>query len=112
MPNHLSQEQVDAYKRNGFVGPIDLLTTQEAADLRRKVEDVEAEMGMQIQQRCKIKAHLPFKFLCDVISTQPCSMQLKTLLVQIFYVGARVFFRKKRMTQALYLGIKIRPIMD
>ena len=68
MPKHLTQEQIEAYQRDGFVGPIDLLTTQEAADLRCRVEDVEAKMGMQIQRRCKIKAHLPFKFLCDVIS--------------------------------------------
>jgi hypothetical protein len=68
MPKHLTQDQVDAYNRDGFVGPIDLLTTAEAAQLRAKVEEVEAEMGSQIQQRCKIKAHLPFTFLCDVIS--------------------------------------------
>ena len=68
MSKHLTQDQVDCYNNDGFVGPIDLLTTEEAAQLRDKVEEVEAEMGSQIQQRCKIKAHLPFTFLCDVIS--------------------------------------------
>ncbi len=68
MPKHLTQDQVDAYHRDGFVGPVDLFSTEEAAQLRAKVEEVEAEMGSQIQQRCKIKAHLPFTFLCDVIS--------------------------------------------
>ena len=68
MPNYLETDQIEAYNRNGFVGPIDLLTLDEAAKLRRKVEEVEAKMGTQIQQRCKIKAHLPFTFLYDIIS--------------------------------------------
>ncbi|MBK19800.1 MAG: phytanoyl-CoA dioxygenase [Rhodospirillaceae bacterium] len=68
MPKHLTQDQVDAYHRDGFVGPIDLLEIEEAAQLRAKIEEVEAKMGSQIQKRCKIKAHLPFTFLCDVIS--------------------------------------------
>lgn len=68
MPKILSDAQIEAYHRDGFVGPIDLLSTDEAAELRRRVEDVEAQWGAQIQSRCKIKAHLPFRFLCDVIS--------------------------------------------
>ena len=68
MPKVLSEEQVQTYHRDGFVGPIDLLTTEEAAELRRKIEEIEAKWGDQIQSRCKIKAHLPFQFLCDVIS--------------------------------------------
>jgi len=64
----LTEEQVQTYHRDGFVGPVDLLSTEEAAELRRKIEEVEAKWGSQIQARCKIKAHLPFRFLCDVIS--------------------------------------------
>lgn len=68
MPKVLTEAQVAAYHRDGFVGPVDLLSTAEAAELRRRIEAVEARWGDQIQSRCKIKAHLPFKFLCDVIA--------------------------------------------
>ncbi len=68
MPNILSQQQIDSYNQDGFTGPFDLLTPDEARTLRDKVEEVEGVMGDQIQKRCKIKAHLPFPFLCDVIS--------------------------------------------
>ena len=68
LPKYLETDQIEAYNQNGFVGPINLLTLDEAGKLRRKVEEVEARMGTQIQQRCKIKAHLPFTFLCDIIS--------------------------------------------
>lgn len=68
MPKVLTQDQVDRYHRDGFVGPIDLLSSGEALALRHKIEEVEAKWGAQIQSRCKIKAHLPFQFLVEVIS--------------------------------------------
>ena len=45
MPKHLTQDQVDHYSRNGFAGPIDLLSADEALTIRNKIEAVEAEMG-------------------------------------------------------------------
>ena len=68
MPKYLTEEQVETYHRDGFLGPVDLLTTEEAAELRCKIEEVEAKWGDQIQSRCKIKAHLPFQFLVETIS--------------------------------------------
>ena len=68
MPKFLTKISVKDYYKNGFLGPIDLLTAEEASILRQKIEHFEEKLGMQIQQRCKIKAHLPFTFLCDLIS--------------------------------------------
>lgn len=64
----LTDQQVASYRRDGFFGPVDLFSTEEIADIRRRVEAAEAEAGEQIQKRCKIKAHLPFPWLCAVIS--------------------------------------------
>ncbi|MEE8333776.1 MAG: phytanoyl-CoA dioxygenase family protein [Alphaproteobacteria bacterium] len=64
----LTDQEVASYKSDGFFGPIDLFDADEIAEIRRKVEAAEAEVGEQIQKRCKIKAHLPFPWLCDVIS--------------------------------------------
>ena len=68
MPKYLTKNIVQNYYRDGFIGPIELLTAEEANVLRQKIEYFEDKLGMQIQQRCKIKAHLPFTFLCDLIS--------------------------------------------
>ena len=68
MPRVLTEEQVETYHRDGFVAPIDLLTAAEAATLRRGIEDIEAGIEGEMQARFKIKAHLPFPFLCDVIA--------------------------------------------
>lgn len=68
MPRVLTEQQIETYRRDGFVAPIDLLTAAEAAALRRGIEDIEAGIEGEMQARFKIKAHLPFPFLCDVIA--------------------------------------------
>lgn len=68
MPIRLTQDQVDHYNNNGFLGPIDLLSADECLEVRRHVEEVEKKLGTQIQKRCQIKAHLPFPFLTDLVS--------------------------------------------
>ncbi|MGE0628407.1 MAG: phytanoyl-CoA dioxygenase family protein [Hyphomicrobiaceae bacterium] len=68
MPKRLSANQVEDFKNNGFLGPVDLLSADEVAEIRRHVEEVEGKLGTQIQKRCQIKAHLPFPFLVDIVS--------------------------------------------
>jgi len=64
----LTEGEVACYRRDGVFGPVDLFTTDEIGDIRRRVEAAEADAGEQIQKRCKIKAHLPFPFLCDIVA--------------------------------------------
>ena len=40
----------------------------EAAELRRHIEEIEAKLGLKMMSRFRIKAHLPFPFLCDLVS--------------------------------------------
>jgi hypothetical protein len=68
MPKVLTETQIETYQRDGVMGPLDLYSADQALEIRRKIEVIEAEMADQIQKRCKIKAHLPFPFLCDIIS--------------------------------------------
>ena len=68
MGRMLTNEQVNSYQTDGFLGPIGLLKPEEAADIRYKIEKVELEFEGQIQSRCKMKAHIPFLFLCELIS--------------------------------------------
>lgn len=67
MPKHLTEEQILAYHRDGCVFPVPLLTPREAASIRRKFEALEAAIGGEAQERFKIKAHLPFPWLHDLI---------------------------------------------
>jgi hypothetical protein len=42
MPKRLSAGQVEFYNSNGFLGPVDLLSLDKAAELRRHIEEIEA----------------------------------------------------------------------
>ena len=79
MPRRLSAEQVEFYNASGFLGPIDLLAADEVVELRRHIEEIEASLGAKMMSRFRIKAHLPFPFLCDLVShpkhSQPGSSQ-------------------------------------
>ena len=68
MPKVLSGAQIAAYEREGIVFPVDFLSPAESVELRCKVEEVESRSGAEMQARFKIKAHLPFPWLWDVIT--------------------------------------------
>jgi len=67
MPKALTQEQVEKFHRDGYAYPINLLTPAEVADYRRRFEELEATIGAEAQSRYRIKAHLPFPWLCKLI---------------------------------------------
>jgi len=47
MPKRLRTDQVEFYHTNGFLGPVDLLTTEQAAEVRRHIEEIEAGLGIK-----------------------------------------------------------------
>lgn len=67
MPKHLTDEQIQAYRRDGCVFPFTLFTREEAAKIRQRFEQLEALIGTEVQQRFRIKAHLPFPWLNDLV---------------------------------------------
>jgi non-heme Fe2+,alpha-ketoglutarate-dependent halogenase len=95
MPNRLSQQQIDFYAENGFLGPVDLLSQDECLEVRRHVEEVEKKLGGQIQKRCQIKAHLPFPFLTDVVSHPKLLDAVEDLIGPDILCWGSSFFQKE-----------------
>lgn len=60
MPKLLSPEQVAAYERDGFVSPIDVLSSDEVRSLRTALESWEQERGAPIDFPEKSKSYLLF----------------------------------------------------
>ena len=60
MPKLLSQSQVDAYHRDGFVFPVDVLSATEAAGYRASLEAHERKTGKPLQSNWRHKTHLLF----------------------------------------------------
>lgn len=63
----LTQAQVEAYKRDGYHFPVDILTPQEAATYRQKLETYEASADGPIKGNLRQKPHLLFTWLNDLI---------------------------------------------
>ncbi|MDA1100754.1 MAG: phytanoyl-CoA dioxygenase family protein [Proteobacteria bacterium] len=63
----LSMEQIEQFKRDGYVYPIKALDRDEAGVLRGQLEAREAEQGGQLEPGQRSKSHLLFKWLDDLI---------------------------------------------
>lgn len=66
MPGILTPEQLDDFRRNGFVAPIDCIAPAEAADCMRRIEDYEAATGEDVSRNIRARAVLAFKWLLDL----------------------------------------------
>jgi len=67
MPKVLTNEQIRRYGDDGFLFPYDVYTPEEASALYEKYAALERRLGEEPQKRFRIKAQLPFPWLCDVV---------------------------------------------
>jgi non-heme Fe2+,alpha-ketoglutarate-dependent halogenase len=67
MPKMLTMAQVEQYNRDGYVHPFRVLSTSEARGIRDNIEAFEARMGDEAQKFLAFKAHMPFKWLTDIV---------------------------------------------
>jgi non-haem Fe2+, alpha-ketoglutarate-dependent halogenase len=67
MPKFLSEEQVEHYRRDGFLCPLDLLSREEAAYYRGVVESYERSHGGPLKGALRHKTHLLFTALNDLV---------------------------------------------
>ena len=70
MPKALTVEQVNHYNENGFLFPVDVFTMQEAEAIFAKYQETERQAGEELQARFRVKSHLPFPWLCDIIRNE------------------------------------------
>ena len=94
MPKKLSAQQVEAYSRDGFLGPVDLYSTDEIAAIRHHVEAVEERVGGEIQSRFKIKAHLPFRWMADIITNEHLLDAVEDIIGPNILCWGSSFFQK------------------
>ena len=63
----LSDAQVRAYREDGYVFPIDVLSADEAQAHLARLEAIEAAHGGRLPPRLNQRPHLLFPFLADLI---------------------------------------------
>ena len=63
----LTDEQIEQYNRDGYVYPVRAMSEEEISAATNKVETFESEYDCEAQERLVFKAHLPFRWLNDIV---------------------------------------------
>lgn len=66
MPKVLTDSQVAAYERDGFIAPIDAISPEEAAECMAKIEAFEREAGGDVSSIIRVRSVLAFRWLLDL----------------------------------------------
>jgi ectoine hydroxylase-related dioxygenase (phytanoyl-CoA dioxygenase family) len=67
MPKTLTQDQVDAYRRNGYHFPVRAFSAAEASGLRAALEQHERAAGAPLQGKWRVKSHLLFTWADRIV---------------------------------------------
>ena len=67
MPKILTQEQIDQYWHDGCVFPIRVMSEEEAAQVRARLEEFEEKAGGPLKGDLRHKSHLLFSWLGDLV---------------------------------------------
>jgi hypothetical protein len=94
MPKVLSPAMIEYYRDNGFLFPYDVLSPQEAAVLGSRVEEMEKRIGAELQSKFRVKAHLPFPWLCDVVRNERLLDAVEDLIGPNILCWGAAFFSK------------------
>ena len=70
MAKLLSPEQIDRYQTQGAIAPIRIMDTDAANRYREQFEALERDIGKEAQSQFRIKAHLPFPWLTELIHNE------------------------------------------
>ena len=107
MTKALTAEQVRSYSDDGFLFPFALYTPDQAAELFQKYEALETSIGDSPMEKFRIKAQLPFPWLCDVVREPKLLDAVEDLIGPDILCWGASFFAKSRMTPATYPGTRI-----
>jgi non-haem Fe2+, alpha-ketoglutarate-dependent halogenase len=94
MPKLLTDAQIEQYRARGYVCPFRALSAEEAGAARREIEDFEASVGDEAQKFLSFKAHLPFRFLSDIIRNRRILDAVEDVLGPNILCWGSSFFQK------------------
>jgi ectoine hydroxylase-related dioxygenase (phytanoyl-CoA dioxygenase family) len=91
----LSADQVEAFRRNGFHFPLRVMSEQQAAGYRRRLEEFEAVHGLVMKTPYRNKPHLVFKWANELIRHPKILEPIQDLLGPDLLVWGSSFFIKE-----------------
>ena len=95
MAKILNQGQIDRYQDEGAIAPIRVMDSDTALEFRNQFEALEKEIDGEAQSRFRIKAHLPFPWLTELIHNSNILDAVEDLIGPNIVVWGSSFFTKK-----------------
>jgi hypothetical protein len=100
MPKFLTQDQVDAYWRDGCIFPIRVMSEAQAAELRGRLEAFEKQAGGPLKGDLRHKSHLLFSWLGDLVRRDAIVDAIEDLYGPNLLCWTTNFFIKEARTPA------------
>ena len=95
MGKTLTKEQTDFYNQQGFLFPVEVFSPQEIQVIFQKYLETESAAGEELQKRFRVKAHLPFPWLCDIIRNDKLLDAVEDIIGPNILCWGSSFFAKK-----------------
>ena len=114
MPKRLTEAQQAAYKRDGFVAPIDIFTADEVAQIHAELDAAEAAHGEQLQAAGRNNAHYVLPVLDRIAHDQRILDAVEDVIgPDILVAGTTLFIKEPETTgfiswhqDARYIGLE------
>lgn len=97
MPKLLSDAAVAQYHDKGYYFPVSVLSPDEAADCRRRIEAFEASQGGRLRGNKRIKLHVLFPWIADLARHPTVLNAVEDLLGPNLLCFQSIFFTKEAM---------------
>jgi hypothetical protein len=91
----LTKSEIVRYADDGFLFPFEVCSPTEAAALHARFEDMEKTLGEEPQLRFRVKAHLPFPWLCKLVGNPRLLDAVEDLIGPDILCWGASFFTKK-----------------
>jgi non-haem Fe2+, alpha-ketoglutarate-dependent halogenase len=100
MTGSLTREQVEHFRREGYLFPIDAIGTEEAAGYVSKLDDYDRILGEEAQKQLKIKGHVAAPWIVN-LARHPRILDAVESLIggDILLFGCSLFSKKARDTR-------------
>jgi len=100
MAGSLNKDQVEQFRRDGYVYPFDAISKEEATGYIAKLDSYDAILGEEAQKQLKIKAHVAAPWLINLARNPKILDAVESVIgPDILLFGASVFAKKARDTR-------------
>src|SRR5690606_30052709 len=100
MTKMLTEDQVQQFRREGYVSPVRVMSEEAARAVREKLEAYERGTGGPLRGELRHKSHLLFKFLSDVVHHERIVDAIEDLYGHDLLCWTTNFFIKEANTPA------------